>query len=142
MVLCGLVWNFLVAFFFFKQKTAYEMRISDWSSDVCSSDLNGGVKTQTQGPKDGAPWLPLQWRVMQSAKTMYIVESPINALSIEACGMTWTHALAVRGLTIETIDWWFLYGMQCVRSEEGRVGKEGVSKGRHGGGACHKKKKK
>src|SRR3546814_9790356 len=26
--------------FFFKQKTAYEMRISDWSSDVCSSDLN------------------------------------------------------------------------------------------------------
>src|SRR3546814_16913629 len=29
-----------VLFFFFKQKTAYEMRISDWSSDVCSSDLN------------------------------------------------------------------------------------------------------
>src|SRR3546814_15747417 len=28
-------------FFFFKQKTAYEMRISDWSSDVCSSDLRG-----------------------------------------------------------------------------------------------------
>src|SRR3546814_21151412 len=30
---------FLSFFFFFKQKTAYEMRISDWSSDVCSSDL-------------------------------------------------------------------------------------------------------
>src|SRR3546814_9841402 len=30
---------YLVIFFFFKQKTAYEMRISDWSSDVCSSDL-------------------------------------------------------------------------------------------------------
>src|SRR3546814_13303825 len=29
-------------FFFFKQKTAYEMRISDWSSDVCSSDLQEG----------------------------------------------------------------------------------------------------
>src|SRR3546814_7515818 len=29
----------LFFFFFFKQKTAYEMRISDWSSDVCSSDL-------------------------------------------------------------------------------------------------------
>src|SRR3546814_10383881 len=29
----------LILFFFFKQKTAYEMRISDWSSDVCSSDL-------------------------------------------------------------------------------------------------------
>src|SRR3546814_980286 len=33
MMLCSL------RFFFFKQKTAYEMRISDWSSDVCSSDL-------------------------------------------------------------------------------------------------------
>src|SRR3546814_14097729 len=31
------MWSLL---FFFKQKTAYEMRISDWSSDVCSSDLN------------------------------------------------------------------------------------------------------
>src|SRR3546814_4134573 len=30
---------YLYLFFFFKQKTAYEMRISDWSSDVCSSDL-------------------------------------------------------------------------------------------------------
>src|SRR3546814_5066709 len=30
-----------LSFFFFKQKTAYEMRISDWSSDVCSSDLAG-----------------------------------------------------------------------------------------------------
>src|SRR3546814_9937784 len=36
-------------FFFFKQKTAYEMRISDWSSDVCSSDLHrvvGGFLAQ------------------------------------------------------------------------------------------------
>src|SRR3546814_18107832 len=32
----------LMFFFFFKQKTAYEMRISDWSSDVCSSDLAVG----------------------------------------------------------------------------------------------------
>src|SRR3546814_19565899 len=36
-LICG-VFCFLF-FFFFKQKTAYEMRISDWSSDVCSSDL-------------------------------------------------------------------------------------------------------
>src|SRR3546814_9771174 len=33
------LWAFRSGFFFFKQKTAYEMRISDWSSDVCSSDL-------------------------------------------------------------------------------------------------------
>src|SRR3546814_3073254 len=32
-----------VCFFFFKQKTAYEVRISDWSSDVCSSDLAEGL---------------------------------------------------------------------------------------------------
>src|SRR3546814_9730563 len=34
-------------FFFFKQKTAYEMRISDWSSDVCSSDLGWFVLSHT-----------------------------------------------------------------------------------------------
>src|SRR3546814_9764802 len=36
---------YLLYFFFFKQKTAYELRISDWSSDVCSSDLlaDGGL---------------------------------------------------------------------------------------------------
>src|SRR3546814_996661 len=33
------LWYIFWLFFFFKQKTAYEMRISDWSSDVCSSDL-------------------------------------------------------------------------------------------------------
>src|SRR3546814_5147238 len=33
-------------FFFFKQKTAYEMRISDWSSDVCSSDLPAGRRKE------------------------------------------------------------------------------------------------
>src|SRR3546814_4803426 len=34
-----MVFGYVILFFFFKQKTAYEMRISDWSSDVCSSDL-------------------------------------------------------------------------------------------------------
>src|SRR3546814_6458261 len=44
----GCVLFCLLCVFFFKQKTAYEMRISDWSSDVCSSDLKGN------GPCDGA----------------------------------------------------------------------------------------
>src|SRR3546814_13817993 len=35
-------------FFFFKQKTAYELRISDWSSDVCSSDLKGSFTGAVQ----------------------------------------------------------------------------------------------
>src|SRR3546814_7165156 len=37
----------IILFFFFKQKTAYEMRISDWSSDVCSSDLHIEPKNMT-----------------------------------------------------------------------------------------------
>src|SRR3546814_4117715 len=39
-----------VLFFFFKQKTAYEMRISDWSSDVCSSDLSSARGLGPYGP--------------------------------------------------------------------------------------------
>src|SRR3546814_5759795 len=39
-MLCYVIAFYVVTFFFFKQKTAYEMRISDWSSDVCSSDLS------------------------------------------------------------------------------------------------------
>src|SRR3546814_4086184 len=39
-----------ILFFFFKQKTAYEMRISDWSSDVCSSDLRGPSATHRANP--------------------------------------------------------------------------------------------
>src|SRR3546814_11773218 len=38
----------LMLLFFFKQKTAYEMRISDWSSDVCSSDLEAAEKPGQQ----------------------------------------------------------------------------------------------
>src|SRR3546814_17573661 len=49
-------------FFFFKQKTAYEMRISDWSSDVCSSDLGS-----EQGPR---------------AAHKLIRESQVNALFV------------------------------------------------------------
>src|SRR3546814_7780912 len=39
-------------FFFFKQKTAYEMRISDWSSDVCSSDLPQAGRRQVDDAED------------------------------------------------------------------------------------------
>src|SRR3546814_6578063 len=57
----------MLCFFFFKQKTAYEMRISDWSSDVCSSDLDGAggqqapqdaprnVQRDEEDPQDGRP---------------------------------------------------------------------------------------
>src|SRR3546814_12462816 len=50
------MWLF-VFFFFFKQKTAYEMRISDWSSDVCSSDLVpvGSHRPAPPVPRDAGP---------------------------------------------------------------------------------------
>src|SRR3546814_15444996 len=44
----------ILVVFFFKQKTAYEMRISDWSSDVCSSDLTARPFTDTTPPEQ--PW--------------------------------------------------------------------------------------
>src|SRR3546814_4526842 len=43
---------FVLFIFFFKQKTAYEMRISDWSSDVCSSDLDRPVIEHRAGADD------------------------------------------------------------------------------------------
>src|SRR3546814_1679949 len=42
---------YVLIFFVFKQKTAYDMRISDWSSDVCSSDLKGLRTRETQGAR-------------------------------------------------------------------------------------------
>src|SRR3546814_10330154 len=56
-----------VAVFFVKQKTAYEMRISDWSSDVCSSDLLSGgddgrlVRTAADGTADELASVPRKW---------------------------------------------------------------------------------
>src|SRR3546814_6383059 len=44
--------------FFFKQKTAYEMRISDWSSDVCSSDLQ--IAFVDRGPQFAGPRAPVE----------------------------------------------------------------------------------
>src|SRR3546814_1472208 len=46
---------FVVLFFFFKQKTAYELRISDWSSDVCSSDLYVSGLPVRRGAAGGDP---------------------------------------------------------------------------------------
>src|SRR3546814_7217233 len=49
---------FVLFFFFVKQKTAYEMRISDWSSDVCSSDLHSdpGIPGRIHRVLDQAEW--------------------------------------------------------------------------------------
>src|SRR3546814_2478709 len=52
---------FRINFFFFKQKTAYEMRISDWSSDVCSSDLNLRDECRELPPPLGDPATITRW---------------------------------------------------------------------------------
>src|SRR3546814_4288211 len=49
--------------FCFKQKTAYEMRISDWSSDVCSSDLGGYPEKES-----GLSKIPLIWMIDEAEK--------------------------------------------------------------------------
>src|SRR3546814_3100298 len=47
--MCLFLYFCFCCLFFFKQKTAYEMRISDWSSDVCSSDLGSSASTTWSG---------------------------------------------------------------------------------------------
>src|SRR3546814_19898096 len=55
-----------VLIFFFKQKTAYEMRISDWSSDVCSSDLLLDLRERLEADRDAAAEFPQpRLRVLQ-----------------------------------------------------------------------------
>src|SRR3546814_3261231 len=52
----------IILFFFFKQKTAYEMRISDWSSDVCSSDLlKRGATVFSPTPRRKSPTRVRPW---------------------------------------------------------------------------------
>src|SRR3546814_12390666 len=81
------VWS--VFFFFFKQKTAYEMRISDWSSDVCSSDLTtspacGARPRSCSRTAAASPSTP---RAPSTART-----SPSNAAASTRCGFAPTTA--------------------------------------------------
>src|SRR3546814_4449956 len=90
-------------FFFFKQKTAYEMRISDWSSDVCSSDL------------------PAQYR------ESVLPNACRRRVAIEA-GITdfWRKYVGLGGAVVG-IDTFGASAPIDDRSEERRVGKECVS---------------
>src|SRR3546814_6888586 len=60
--------------FFFKQKTAYEMRISDWSSDVCSSDLGRQTRNRfSRGRRDSEAQLRRQPHRAQHAHRVFAV---------------------------------------------------------------------
>src|SRR3546814_7347706 len=71
-------------FFFFKQKTAYEMRISDWSSDVCSSDL---CRTSSgAGPRCKMPATSMMppWRVSSTRSSASSL--PMRAIILDRSG--------------------------------------------------------
>src|SRR3546814_6879334 len=91
--------------FFFKQKTAYEMRISDWSSDVCSSDLT--ISLATCGPDPSLR----RWHSYQAAFFWHWAGAGTG--SAERMASTMATVSAGRS--------------RLRRSEERRVGKECVS---------------
>src|SRR3546814_14934747 len=110
--------------FFFKQKTAYEMRISDWSSDVCSSDLSI------------TPPLPLLPQAIRGAGRLAQAGRLRNRLQP-----------ASRTSPCQQVPQNRAYPRRCpsdraaCRSEERRVGKECVVRVDLGGCRCIKKKK-
>src|SRR3546814_1854969 len=110
---------FYFVFFFFKQKTAYEMRISDWSSDVCSSDLQNTAH---------AVLLPKKPAMVASGRRV----SPVDADSSKAAypfrRRIPNEASASRYPCRHGI-WGAAPGWRRTggRSEERRVGKECVS---------------
>src|SRR3546814_7872343 len=108
----------MVIFFFFKQKTAYEMRISDWSSDVCSSDRIGGVvadRLRHLGENDGERF----------GHVLRFRRNPPEFNRRPICGRLW-------GGEIPSLSLVSRHDGQIgkERSEERRVGKECGSTGR------------
>src|SRR3546814_8885119 len=104
MILLMRVSGFLLCFFFFfKQKTAYEMRISDWSSDVCSSDLYPNQTADAPEPDFQAPGY--------------------GVVDFSA----WWKPPVVKGLRIQAGIYNLFDKKYWNRSEERRVGKECVS---------------
>src|SRR3546814_19696750 len=114
-------------FFFFKQKTAYEMRISDWSSDVCSSDLLMAVRVNKAGvhrvliPANLHPFYRATLRTLLSPQKIAIAEIAFDP----ATGRIDQAALEAAG---------------HERSEERRVGKECVRTCRSRWSTYHYKK--
>src|SRR3546814_12263175 len=118
----------LMYVFFFKQKTAYEMRISDWSSDVCSSDLGLFAAIVTERAERALSALAMDEIRARS------LEEPLRLFGRQLMDSYMSKALlgVFRIAIIEHVR----------RSEERRVGKEGVSKCRSRCEEVHKKKHK
>src|SRR3546814_18241770 len=123
----------VVVFFFFKQKTAYEMRISDWSSDVCSSDLRGGpakIAVLTSALFGSISGSSVANVVTTGSFTIPLMKRtgfrPHDAGAIEAIASTGGPFMPpVMGAGV-----FILATLPETRSEELRIGKEGVRQGR------------
>ena len=77
-------------------------------------EANGGVKTKTKGDKFGHPWYS-SLEELNRAHTVYVCESAINALTIEAAQIPGSAALAIRGTgNVDNIDWRFLQGKRVI----------------------------
>src|SRR3546814_19709490 len=118
-------------FFFFKQKTAYEMRISDWSSDVCSSDLVKDYLHKTVGMSGSFCFS--RSREGELAHLDLIT-------GIHSCLFGKTYRGDFRLAIGTTRD--IIVIQRCWKSEERLVGKECVSKCRSRLSPYHYKKKK
>src|SRR3546814_2569877 len=118
-MLCGCC-GFFCCFFFFKQKTAYEMRISDWSSDVCSSDLGdaAGLACLLLYPAArGCRMTAAQNAKLRTAQAKKIREF------VTPEGVDLQLRIASSGLRLGAL----IVDLTAIRSEERRVGKECVS---------------
>src|SRR3546814_4524950 len=86
-LLCsGFVFFFFV---FFKQKTAYEMRISDWSSDVCSSDLSS-VRLSFPPESANAPFQPPRSICITKARIRRSEERRVGKECVSTCRSRWS----------------------------------------------------
>src|SRR3546814_20555132 len=111
-------------FFFFKQKTAYEMRISDWSSDVCSSDLVALRVQRRLGPGRGKRTILI---------VLYILLARPDKLDggrSTLCDLDGLLHIIEVAATPESSPGIGDRQMDFFRSEERRVGKGCVSTGR------------
>src|SRR3546814_5827062 len=115
-MLCFVSFSDLFLFFFFKQKTAYEMRISDWSSDVCSSDLLITILNPRVRNKRIFQELVNSIAHLGLKKPITVSQRPGKTRFDLVCGQGRLEACIALG--------------QTERSEERRVGKEWVSTGR------------
>src|SRR3546814_4570320 len=96
-------------FFFFKQKTAYEMRISDWSSDVCSSDLAGPTVTKASLLQAVLPSMP---DAAQAAANWQGIDLQ---LLFECCVDLGFEAADTAGNALETAGWLNAHGYKSIR---------------------------